>query len=456
MSTDATGLAKTVRRKVAWRILPLIFVLYVIAYLDRANVGFAKLRMADALGWSDAVFGFGGGIFFVGYLILEVPGALLVEHWSARKWFARILVTWGICSMGMAFVSETWQFYLARFLLGLAEAGFFPGVIVYFTHWFPRADRARALSIMILGVPISLALGARLSGFILDHQWFDLAGWKWVFLIEGAPAVLFGIAVPFLLSDRPAHAKWLSAEERDWLEQTIERERQEAAATGTVSLGEALKQPSVWILALGILMTNIAGYAMGFWMPTFIDNMLRMPATVAASTIGLMSSPLGQGPMLTTTQVASASYSTDALNYIALIYLFGLAGVWVSGQSSDRFGERKWHCVFGQVGAGVFLGVSLIPGQPFGLVMAWLCAMGFCALFWPSPFWVLPTLSLSASAAAVAVGVINICANVGGLLGLPIVGAMKSLGYDDGDCMRVLSCCYIAGGVIIAILRIKK
>src|SRR6266545_744410 len=173
------------QRQVAWRVLPLVFLLYIVAYLDRANVGFAKLRMASDLQFSEEVFGLGIGIFFIGYLLLEIPGALIVERWSARKWFARILITWGVCSMGMALVRTPAQFYVARFLLGLAEAGFFPGVIVYFTHWFPRADRARALAGMVLAIPVSLALGARVSSWLLEVGWFGLDGWQWVFLIEG-------------------------------------------------------------------------------------------------------------------------------------------------------------------------------------------------------------------------------------------------------------------------------
>jgi ACS family tartrate transporter-like MFS transporter len=459
MATDS-GLQNVsppgLRRKLAWRILPLIFLLYVIAYLDRANVGFARLRMSEALDWlSDDVFGWGTGIFFAGYLILEIPGALLVEHWSARKWFARILITWGICSMAVAFVQTPMQFYLARFLLGLAEAGFFPGVIVYFTHWFPRADRARALSGLVFGVPVSLAIGSQLSAFLMRQDWLGLDGWQWVFLVEGAPAVLFGVLVPFLLTDRPSQATWLTPAERDWLMATLQRERAEAHAAGSVSFGQALRQPTVWILALGILATNTGGYAMGFWLPTFLDNMLKAPVA-AASTVGLLAAPLGDGPLLTASTLGSrASFPTSALHYLGLIYLAQLAGVFVSGQSSDRTGERKWHCIFGQVGAGVFLAISLIPGQPFAVVMVWLCCMGFCALFWPSPFWVLPTTSMSASAAAVSIGFINICANVGGLLGSPIVGQMKTFGLDDAACMLFLACCYASGGVIIALLRVR-
>ena len=446
MSVDPalTGvLPAAVRCKVAWRVVPLIFVLYVIAYLDRANLAFAKLGMQGDLDWLDSeVYGWGSGFFFfAGYLLLEIPGALIVEHWSARKWFCRILLTWGVCSMAMAFVQTPGQFYLARFLLGLAEAGFFPGVIVYLTHWFPRADRARALSGLVFGVPFSLALGSQLSAYIMRYSWYDVAGWQWVFLIEGAPAVLFGALVPFLMTDRPSQATWLSQTDRECLEQTLQRERAEAAVAGNVTLVQALRQPSVWILSLGILATNTGGYAMGFWMPTFIDNILKAPLEplVAASALA-----------------SNASPPTGALSYLGLVYLCGLAGVLISGQSSDRAGERKWHCIAGQVGTGVFLAISsLIPGQPFGLIMVWLCLMGFCAYFWPSPFWVLPTMSMSASAAAVSIGVINICANVAGLIGSTTVGHLKASGWSDAMCMLFCSSCYVGGGVIIAMLRVK-
>ena len=172
------------RRKVAWRVLPFVFLLYIVAYLDRANAGFAKLAMADDLKFSDEVFGLGFGIFFIGYLILEIPGALLVERWSARKWFARILISWGFCSALTAFVKTPMQFYVARFLLGVAEAGFFPGIIVYFTHWFVSRDRARALSGLVMAVPFSLALGAPISGLLLNVQWLGFHGWQWMFLLR--------------------------------------------------------------------------------------------------------------------------------------------------------------------------------------------------------------------------------------------------------------------------------
>jgi ACS family tartrate transporter-like MFS transporter len=435
MSLESSGSAtdpevdpEAVRRKVARRLLPLVFVLYIVSYLDRANVGFAKLRMQGALGFSEEVFGWGFGIFFAGYLILEIPGALLVERWSARKWFARILVTWGACSMGMAAVRTPWQFYGMRFLLGLAESGFFPGVIVYFAHWFPRAERGRAMAGMLLAIPVSLALGSRVSGLLLDVHWFGLAGWQWVFLVEGMPAVIIGLALPFLMTDRPGRARWLAPAERAWLEETLQMERLEAAAVGGVGLGRALRSPAVWLLALGILAANTGGYGLVFWLPTATENLLQATGREATP--------------------------SAVLDWLGFVYLFGLAGVWLSGQATDRSGRPKWLCAAGMVLTGAFLAASAAPGQPWGAVFAWLCAAYFFALSWPSPFWVLPTLTLSASAAAVAIGVINICANLAGLLGSPVVGQMKAAGLGDRACLLFLAACYASGGAVITAIRI--
>ncbi len=421
--------SRAVRRKVALRIVPLILVLYVVAYLDRVNVGFAKAPMQQALGFTEQQFGWAFGIFFIGYLLLEIPGALMVERRSASRWFTRIMITWGVCSMATALVREAWQFYLARFLLGLAEAGFFPGIIVYFTHWFPRAQRGRALAGMVLGIPVSLALGARISGWLLEVDRFGLAGWQWVFVIEGLPAVLLGLALPFLLVDRPRQARWLTPAERDWLENTLAAERA-ADVVDAPSLARVLRQPIVWFLALGIFATNTGGYALVFWLPTAMKQLLP------------------------DSQVAS--HPEAILNWVGLIYACGLAGVWLSGQSSDRSGERKWHCVAAQVFTGLCLMASVVPGQPWALVLTWLCLVGFFAFAWPSPFWVLPTLSLSASTAAVAIGFINMCANLAGAFGSPVVGWMKDAGFDDRACLMFLATCYIVGAVFVGCLRLPR
>ncbi len=428
-SADA-DVARRTLRKVSHHTLPLLFVLYVVAYLDRANLGFAKLRMQDALGFSDTVFGWGIGLFFVGYLFLEIPGALLVERWSARKWFARILVTWGLCSMGMALVGTPTEFYTLRFLLGLAEAGFFPGVIVYFTHWFPREQRAKALTGMLVGIPISLSLGAVVSRWLLDQDWLGYAGWQWVFLAEGAPAVLLGFAVPFLLTDRPRQAKWLTAEERDWLETTLAAEREQTAAVGAMRIRDALRLPAVWLLALGIFATNLGGYAFVFWLPTAVKGLLAGLGRDA-----------GDG---------------DVLAWTSVVYLCGLAGVITSGRRSDRTGDRKWHTVAGQIGAGLFLALSTVPGQPWPAVFGWLCLAGFFAHFWYTPFWVLPTLSLTLSAAAVAIGFINMWANLAGAVGSPAVGALRDAGLGERGCLLILAAAFAAGAAFVAFVPVQR
>jgi MFS transporter, ACS family, tartrate transporter len=392
----ADDLPRRVRRKVARRIIPLLFLLYIISYLDRANAGFAKLQMEDRLGFPAEVFGLGLGLFYVGYLLLEIPGALIVEHWSARKWFTRILVTWGACSMAMALVREPWQFYLARFLLGLAEAGFFPGVIVYFTHWFPRADRARALSGMLLAVPGSLALGAAVSAVLLRQDWFGLDGWQWVFLVEGTPAVLIGAALPLLMT-----------------------------------LGQALRLRAVWLLALGILATNLGGMGMVFWLATMVKEFIGKGSPVPAD-------------------------DSQVLVWTGAVYLCGMLGVVVSGAVADRTRQRKWCCVVAQLASGAFLAASAIPGQPWPLVFTWLCLAGFFTHAWFSPYWVLPTLALTSSAAAVSIGFINMSANVPGFLSNTIMGYMQAAGLSDGARLLFLSAGFVLGGVFVGLVPVRK
>lgn len=412
------------RRKVALRVLPLVFLLYIVAYLDRANVGFAKLRMASDLKFSEEVFGLGIGIFFIGYLILEIPGALLVERWSARKWFARILISWGLISALTAFVRSPGQFYAARFLLGVAEAGFFPGIIVYFTHWFINADRARALSGLILAVPFSLALGAPVSALLLDVNWLGLSGWKWLFILEGLPAVVLGIVTLFFMTDRPRHAKWLTPGERDHLEGILAAEARAKEMAGAGTVWQALRLRNVWLLALGIFATNTGGYALAFWLPTTVKNL-------------------------------SGGSDSAALFYSGLFYTCGLASVLAAGLSSDRSGDRKWHCVGGQVATALFLAGSVLPGQPFALVMTWLCATAFAAYFWPPPFWALPTITLTASAAAVAIGFINMCANLAGYLGNHFTGWLRGNQATESTCLLFLAACYFVGGLLVSLVSVQ-
>lgn len=413
------------RRKVAWRVLPLVFSLYIVAYLDRANVGFAKLRMAQDLQFSDSVFGFGIGIFFIGYLFLEIPGALLVERWSARKWFARILITWGLVSAATAFVTTPLEFYTARFLLGVAEAGFFPGLIVYFTHWFTLQDRARALSGLVMAIPFSLALGAPMSALLLEVHWLNLQGWQWMFLLEGLPGVVLGFVTLRYLTDRPRHAAWLTAAERDFLEGALAAEASAKLGDKHISFRHVLGTRNVWLLAFGIFATNTGGYALSFWVPTIVKSL-------------------------------SGGTDRATLFYSGLFYACGLAGVYISGQSSDRTGDRKWHCVFGQAATGLFLAGSAITGQPVWVVLAWLLLTGFTAYFWPSPFWALPTLTLTASTAAVAIGLINMAANLAGWLGNYQMGWLRSNGYSESACLLYLAGCYLLGAAVVSLVKVPR
>jgi ACS family tartrate transporter-like MFS transporter len=409
---------------VALRILPLVILLYIISYLDRANVAFAKLRMGKALGFSEEVFGFGIGVFFIGYLFLEIPGALLVERWSARKWFARILVTWGFISAAMAFVKTPSQFYWARFFLGVAEAGFFPGIIVYFTHWFVQGDRSRALSGLLMAVPFSLALGAPVSSLLLDVNWLGLEGWQWLFIVEGMPAVLLGFVVLRCLTDRPRDAQWLTQRERDHLEAELAAEAAAKEVAGKVSVGAAFRLPAVWLLVIGVMICNSGGYALSFWLPTTVKNL-------------------------------SGGSDRMTLFYSGIYYACGIVSVIVSGQSADRTGDRKWHAVGGMIATGVFLACSVLPGQAFGTQMIWLCLTALGAFFWITPFWTLPSLTLTASAAAAATGLINMGANIAGYLGNHATGWLRAHGYGETGCLLFLSACFIVGGCVISLLRLR-
>ena len=328
--------------------------------------------------------------------------------------------------MAMAAVDNVPQFYVTRFLLGLAEAGFYPGVIVYFTHWFPKRDRGRAMAAMILGVPGSLALGAPVSALLLKLGWCGLKGWQWLFLVEGAPAVVLGVLVLFLLPDRPRDARWLTPEERDWLEGTLDAERRETrAVAGGVSVGRVLRHPVVWLLAAGIFATNLGGYSLVFWLPTAVKGLF-------------------------------AADDTTVLVLTGVIYLAAMAGVWLAGQSSDRTGDRKWHCVAGQVGAAVFLTLAMMRGQPAVVVFGWLMLTGLFAHGWPTPFWALPSTTLTASAAAVAVGVINMCANLAGFVGNAVVGSLQERGVSLPTCLMGAAACYAVGGLLVSVIPVPK
>lgn len=409
----------------ARRILPYVFVLYIIAYLDRANVAFANATMSADLGFSAAVFGFGAGIFFLGYFMLEIPGALIVERWSARRWLARIMVTWGICTVLVGMVKTPAQFYGARFLLGAAEAGFFPGVIVYLTHWFTEKDRARALAGFVMAAPVSLVLGAPLSGLILRANWLDQPGWRWVFVLQGIPAIIFGVVTLFYLTDRPREAKWLDAEEREWLTAQLEFENQAKQAAGKTGWWRALRQRDVLLLTSAYFFANVAGYGFIIWLPNILSR-----------THGL--SP-----------VAAAAVS-------ALPFGAAVAGAWFSGRSSDRTGERKMHACVSFAAAGTFLVLSALPNQPMATALMLTCLTGAAFYGWVPPFWVLPTQALTASAAAAAIGLINSVGNLGGFVGPSVTGLILARGLPPVAAMVLLSVCYLLAALLTAFVKVRR
>jgi ACS family tartrate transporter-like MFS transporter len=383
-------------RKVYWRILPFTGLLYLICYIDRVNVGFAALTMRQDLGLSQAAFGLGAGTaFFLGYFLLEVPSNVILHKVGARLWIARIIISWGLISGATAFVVGEWSFYLVRFLLGLAEAGFFPGMILFFTYWFPSIHRGRITAGFMTAIPISIALGGPISTSLLElHGMLGLAGWQWLYLLEAAPAVLLGIACLIFLTDRPENANWLAPDERAWLIAELHRERREVESVRSYTLWQSLYNPRV--IGLALIYFGIAAASVGLVM--FLAQIVK---------------ELGLSNLMT----GFAS---------AVPYVIGTLGMIVWGHVTDRMGERRWNCFFaclcataGLVIAGATLGTwwSLL-----GLSIATIGFYGMKPSFWP-----MPSLFLTGTAAAAGIAWINALGNLAGTVTPFIVGTIKDV-----------------------------
>ncbi|HXK17172.1 MAG TPA: MFS transporter [Polyangiaceae bacterium] len=425
------------RRKAYWRLIPLVFVCYAIAYIDRANVAFAKLTMAKDLGFDDEVFGTGFGIFFLGYVLLEVPGALLVERWSARKWMSRIMITWGMVAACTALVKTPGQFYGMRFLLGLAEAGFFPGAIVYLTHWFTARDRARALALLITAAPIAQMVSTRLSAPLLrigttetvNHVIvttplvFGMRGWQIMYIVWAIPALVLGVVVLLKLTDRPAQAGWIAPDELAALETELARERAATPAAARVGFGQVLKNPAILLLALANFLITSAHYGIEAFQPTILKDWFH----------------------LSITDVAWA-----ALPSFGAI-LLGLLGV---AWSSDRRGERWFHsCVPMFWGSGLLL-LTMLGRESFALtvVLFALAVLGVRA--YVAVFYSLPKLFLDGPAAAGAIGFINAIANLGGFVGPRTLGTLAKSSGSFVTGFVYLSVTAALAGVCILVVRV--
>src|SRR5436305_1859184 len=384
----------TARGHVARRLLPFLFLLYVANYLDRTNISYAKFGMKGDLGLTDSIFGTASGIFFVGYLGLQIPGALLVERWSARRLLAFTLLTWGGLTTLTAFVHTPHQLYGARFLLGAAEAGFFPGVIVYLSHWFIYQDRGKAVARFMSAIPIGFIIGAPIAGMILGVSWLGITGWRWLFLFEGIPAVLLGVATLFYLPDRPNDAMWLTPEERNWITARLAEEREAKGHVEQISVWQALCHPAVLILTAGLFFTYSGGYAFWFFEPTMLQR-------------------------FTGWSVLKVSW------FGPLIFGAGLIGMLWLGWSSDRTGERRWHFAIPQLTAAVALSAWFFLPHSNTVLVALFTVLGFGTVAYLPSFWALPSAFLTRSAAAAAVGFINCTASIGGFFGPKMVGNLS-------------------------------
>jgi sugar phosphate permease len=387
--------AQRARRHTARRLLPFLFVLYIIAFLDRMNVGAAALQMPADLGFQDRAIGLGAGIFFLGYVLLEIPGALIAERHSARRWIARIMVSWGILTILMAFIHNVREFYIVRFLVGAAEAGFFPAVVVYLTHWFQAGDRAKAVAVFYAAMPLSYVIGSPLAGVLLGLSWLGLRGWRWLFILEGIPAIVLGLVALFYLTDWPRQANWLPSDEREWIIAQLEKEKRAKQAVRSYSIWQALRNRDVILLTACYFFALTGNYGIAFWLPTMLKRLS------------------GQSD-LKVTLLAS------------LPYLAGFLTQQWNGWHSDRTHERRWHAAIPVFLSGLGLFFAISSGSHVALSIIFFTMVGAAYYAFHPAFWSVPTEFLSESAAAASIGLINSIGNLGGFLGPLIMGYLVS------------------------------
>lgn len=419
--------ARTVR-KVTWRIIPFCFVLYIISYLDRANIGYAALQMNKELALTSEAFGFASGIFFIGYFLFEVPSNVLMSRFGPRVWMARILLTWGAVSMLTAFVQTAGQLYLLRFLLGVAEAGFFPGIIIYLTYWFRKKEQATTIAMFTAAIPVSYLVGAPLSTWIMDatNGAYGLGGWRWMLLLEGAPAVLGGLACYALLTDRPEQATWLKPDEKAWLAGELERERAaQGASVRHLSTWQAMCNPKVLYLSAIYFVYQCGSLGVGYWMPQIIK---------------------GFAGHLTNTQVG----------LIAMLpYAVATVGMILWSRRSDRTGERKMHSAWPLLLAGVALTAAGLVSQPASAMVFIAAALTGLYAF-KAPFWSVPTLFLTRATAAVSIAVINSIGNLGGFVGPYAIGLIKDVTGNPTGGLLFLAVLLFVSFAMMALMRLSS
>jgi ACS family tartrate transporter-like MFS transporter len=409
-------------KRVAWRLMPLLMLGYFCAYLDRSNVGMAALTMNRQLGFSSAVFGFGAGVFFLGYFLAEIPSNLILNMVGARRWIARIMVSWGIVAGLTAFAWNDWSFYGIRFVLGLAEAGFFPGVVLYLTWWFPSYYRTRIMALFYSASMISLIIGPPVSGLLLHLDGaLGLAGWQWLFLLESLPSVIMSVVMWRLLTDRPTEAAWLRPDQRTWLVERLASERAQREAIRKFTVGEAFYNPKIWLLTVAYFGHNVSLQVLVFFMPLIVKGL-----GVSTNMIGLVS---------------------------AVPFVFALVALNYWGWHSDRSGERTWHVAGAWLLVSAGMGACILIGASHPVVLMVALIVATANQYCVAPvFWALPTALLTGTAAAGGLAMINAIGNLGGWLGPWVFGLVKdATGSDNIALLCLASAPVISAIVVIAV-----
>ncbi len=421
MTTQSTSVVEQrTMSKVTRRLVPFLIFCYFIAYVDRVNVGFAGATMSKDLNFSAAAFGGAAGIFFIAYFFFEVPSNLLLNGFGARRWIARIMFTWGLVSGAQAFVTGELSFNIVRTLLGVAEAGFFPGIIFFLTLWFPSAYRARIVGLFMFAIPVSTVIGAPISGLILGLEGvWGLHGWQWMFMIEAVPALLMTFAVLSYLTDRPADAQWLEPEERLWLQGRLDAERANRESFLSMSWPQSILNPRVILLGCVYMALNIPQYGLSFFLPQIVK--------------------------------AFGVTNIQAGFITALPYVVGALGMIAWSRHSDKTGERVWHCVIPVLAMVVGLGLAASIADPTGkIVVLCIAAWGFFSIL--PVFWTLPTAFLSGAGAAAGIAAVNSIGNLGGYFGPQAFGYLKTSTGGDTASLVFLACSAILGAVLVLAL----
>jgi MFS transporter, ACS family, tartrate transporter len=417
----AETLAVRTRRHITRRLAPFLFLLYVLNYIDRVNISYAALQMTGDLRFSNAVFGFGAGIFFIGYFLLQIPGTMLVESWSARKFIGVSLIVWGALATLTGLVTSARQFYWIRFFLGASEAGFFPGVIVYLTHWYRYEDRSKAVALFMIAIPVSNLVGSVIAAFLMRIHWLGYPGWRWLLVLEGLPAVIAGLVAFVYLSDWPKDARWLPEDERKWITAELSREIENKKRIKTPSVWQAIRDPKVVLFAVVYFCYITNSIGLSVWLPKIVQKISGLPTFEVTLISGIP-------------------------------WLAAVPAMLISAWHSDKTGERRWHAAIPILLVGVALAMSQWAGNHLALAIAAFSLATMALYAFPPPFWALPTLFLSGTAAAASIALINSIGNLGGFVGPYVIGFLtdKTGTYTAGIYYLVVS--GLLGGVLVLLI----